>query len=184
MTGGLHKGVNSMTEKLSIRYVTFTTLLSLAVILTGIAFSELMLFLFMPLFWILEIYMLLHYPSYINHNIRSETVPSLLMWNTRIFLAHLLLGISICIPIYLILLFGQMDFEGATIFFIPYAIGLILSHITAVKSCIPLLQFAIMNDLIKPKTAKFYKVMHAVPIFGLIGAIMMDIHITRKLSNF
>ena len=77
-----------MRESIPNRYVTFILLLALATILTGIFLIEIMLFIIIPFFCILEIYMLIRYPKYVRENISADNLTALLMWNTRIHMAH------------------------------------------------------------------------------------------------
>lgn len=173
-----------MSEKICIRYVTFTALLSLAVIITGVALTQFTCFVCMPLFWVLEIYMLLRYPRFVKHHLSPENITILLMWNTRIHLAHLMLDISMGILFFIIAMFGQpLYFLVVAMLFTPYFIVVILSRITAVKSCTPLLQFAVSNHLCTPQTARFYTIMHAIPLLDFGGAILMDMQITKKLND-
>ena len=129
----------------------------------------------MPFLWIFEGFMLSCYPSCIQKSVQSETLPALTKWNLNIHLAHIVLGLSICVPIYVILTIGQhMVLLGATLLYALYFIGVVLARIIAVKSCITLLKHAEENQLCTSHFAKTHMILHAIPLLCLYSAFVLN----------
>ena len=175
-----------MRESIPNRYVTFILLLALATILTGIFLTEIMLFIIMPVFFMLEIYMLIRYPKYVRENISADNLTALLMWNTRIHLVHFAFGLAVCIPLGIIFPYIEdtRDILRLCVTLTPCFVGSTLSRIIAFKSCRPILRFSTQNQLCTPKAADIFQFLYALPLVCLISATVMDIRLTRKLSDF
>ena len=129
----------------------------------------------MPFLWIFEGFMLSCYPSYIEKSVQSETLPALTKQNLLVHLAHMALGLSICVPIYFVLTFGtHMVLFSATLLYIFYFIGVVIARIIAVKSCITLLKHAEENQLCTSHFTKIHMILHAIPLLCLYSAFALN----------
>ena len=169
-----------MSKKMPNIYLIGIAVITLAMAVTGFAIGEEIIY----VLWILEAVILFHYPNYVRQTVHSETLSTLVRWNTRIHIVHMLLGISVCIPIYYILAFGKhMVWLGATIIFILYCIGVALARVNAVKSIRILLRFAVENQLCTPHFAKVHTILHAIPIVCLFSAFTVKRQLKQNPSN-
>ena len=174
-----------MRKKIPLIYLSGIILTCFAVAIDayfyeGILYEDII----MPLLWIFEGVMLSCYPSCIKKSVQSETLPALIKWNLGIHVAHMILGLSMCIPIYMILTVGRhIVLLGATLLFIPYLIGIVLARITAAKSCIALLKLAEERQLCTSHFAKVHIALHAIPIACLYSAFVVNRQLKRDPAN-